>query len=77
VICEVGDGSSYPTLTKTNYFDWALLMKVKLKAWALCSVIEDGSADQLEEMMALDALCGVVPPEMMPMIAKKEIAKEA
>jgi hypothetical protein len=52
-------------------------MKVKLKAWALCSVIEDGSADQLEEMMALDALCGVVPPEMMPMIAKKEIAKEA
>jgi hypothetical protein len=28
-------------------------------------------------MMALDALCGAVPPEMMPMIAKKETAKEA
>jgi hypothetical protein len=31
VIREVGDGSSYSALTKTNYSDWALLMKVKLK----------------------------------------------
>jgi hypothetical protein len=35
VIHEVGSGSSYPALTKTNYSDWALLMKVKLKARAL------------------------------------------
>jgi hypothetical protein len=35
VIHEVGGGSSYPALTKTNYSDWALLIKVKLKAWAL------------------------------------------
>jgi hypothetical protein len=35
VIREVSGGSSYPTLTKTNYSDWALLMKVKLKARAL------------------------------------------
>jgi hypothetical protein len=28
-------------------------------------------------MVALDALCGAIPPEMMPMIAKKEMAKEA
>jgi hypothetical protein len=28
-------------------------------------------------MMALDALCGAVPPEMVPMITKKETAKEA
>jgi ABC-type uncharacterized transport system permease subunit len=28
-------------------------------------------------MMALDALCGVVPSEMVPTIAKKETAKEA
>lgn len=27
--------------------------------------------------MALDALCGAVPPEMVPSIAKKETAKEA
>jgi hypothetical protein len=35
LIREVGDGSSYPALTKTNYSDWALLMKVKLKVRAL------------------------------------------
>jgi hypothetical protein len=35
VIHEVGGGSSYHVLTKTNYSDWALAMKVKLKAWVL------------------------------------------
>jgi hypothetical protein len=39
--------------------------------------IENGGADQLEEMMALDALCGAVPLEMVPTIAKKEMAKDA
>jgi hypothetical protein len=28
-------------------------------------------------MMALDALCGAIPPEMVPMISKKETAKKA
>jgi hypothetical protein len=76
-IHEVGSKTSYPALTKTNYSDWDLLMKVKLKAWALWSVIEDGGADQQEEMMVLDALCGAVPPEMVPTIAKKDMTKEA
>jgi hypothetical protein len=35
VIHEVGGRSSYPALTKTDYSDWVLLMKVKLKAQAL------------------------------------------
>jgi hypothetical protein len=35
VIHEVGGGSRYPALTKINYYDWALLMNVKLKARAL------------------------------------------
>jgi hypothetical protein len=52
-------------------------MKVKLKARALWSVIENGGTDQQEEMMALDALCGAVPPEMVPTITKKETTKEA
>jgi hypothetical protein len=48
VIHEVGDRSSYPALIKTNYSDWALLMKVKMKTRALWSVIENSSADQQE-----------------------------
>jgi hypothetical protein len=35
VIRELGGGTSYTTLTKTSYSDWALLMKVKLKAQTL------------------------------------------
>jgi hypothetical protein len=35
VIHEVSGGSSYPALTKTNYSDWTLLMKMKLKTRAL------------------------------------------
>jgi hypothetical protein len=77
VIREVGGGSSYPTLTKNNYSDWALLMEVKLKARALWNVVEHGGADPQEEMMALDALCSAVPSEMVSSIADKEMAKEA
>ncbi|GJN13977.1 hypothetical protein PR202_gb00745 [Eleusine coracana subsp. coracana] len=54
-----------------------MLMKLKLKARALWNVIENGGADAQEEMMALEALCDAVPPEMVPTIAKKEMAKEA
>jgi hypothetical protein len=77
VVREVSGGISYPVLTKTNYSNWALLMKVKLKARALWSAVEKGGADVQEEMMALDALCSAVPPEMVPSIAKMETAKEA
>jgi hypothetical protein len=35
VIREVGNGSIYSALTMTNYSNWALQMKVKLKARAL------------------------------------------
>ena len=41
VIREVS-GSSYPVLTKNNYSDWALLMKVKLKARSLWNIVEKG-----------------------------------
>jgi hypothetical protein len=45
VIREVGGGSSYPTLTKTNYSDWPLLMKVNLKARGLWTVAESGGSE--------------------------------
>jgi hypothetical protein len=76
VIREVSAGSGYPTLTKTNYSDWALLMKVKLRTRMLWDVIEHG-ADIHEEMMALDALCSAVPLEMVYSIAYKLTTKEA
>jgi hypothetical protein len=42
---EVSSGISYPILTKANYSDWAILVKVKLKERALWSAIEKGGTD--------------------------------
>ena len=42
VIREVNAGTVFPMLTKTNYSDWALLMKVKLRARLLWTAIEKG-----------------------------------
>jgi hypothetical protein len=77
VIREVGGGSSYPILTKTNYSDWALLMMVKLKARGLWSAVDPGGGDDQEDMMALDVLSSTVPPEMVVAVASKTSAKAA
>jgi hypothetical protein len=77
VVWEVSDRISYPILMKLNYSDWALLMKVKLKARVLWNAIKYGGSDVQEEMMALDTLCSVIPQEMTPSIVKMETAKEA
>ena len=77
VIREVGGGTSYPTLTKTNYSDWAALMKVKLMARALWAAVDPGGVDPQEDMMALDVLASAVLSEMVAAIANKETAKDA
>ncbi|XP_078429376.1 uncharacterized protein LOC144701442 [Wolffia australiana] len=77
VIREVSAGTGFPVLTKTNYSDWALLMKIKLKAWLLWSAIEEGDAEPHEEMQVLDVLCSAVPSEMWSVIVDKDTAKEA
>jgi hypothetical protein len=77
VIQEVGGGSSYPTLTKMNYSDWAQLMKVKLKARGLWSAVETGDGDHQEDMLALDLLSSAVPPEMVSAVVSKDTTKVA
>jgi hypothetical protein len=57
VVHEVGGGTSYLVLTKTNYSDWACLMKVKLKARALWRAIDVGGVDQQEEMRWRSTCC--------------------
>jgi hypothetical protein len=49
--------TSYLVLTKTNYSDWACLMKVKLKARALWRAIDVGGVDQQEEMRWRSTCC--------------------
>ena len=77
VIREMSVGTVFPMLTKTNYSNWTLLMKVKLRVQLLWTAIEKGGVKPHKDMQALDALCSVVPPEMWPVIADKEKATEA
>jgi hypothetical protein len=66
----------YLILTKTNYNDWALLMKMKLQALCLWRAIDlDDHVSELEALMALDALCSAAPPEMVSTLAIKPTAK--
>jgi hypothetical protein len=70
-------GLANPVLTKINYSNWALLMKVKLKTRVLWSVVEKGGADVEEDMMTVDTLCSAVPLEMVHLVVKMETVKEA
>jgi hypothetical protein len=73
---DVG-GGSYPMLTRTNYTEWSLLMKVKLQARGIWDAIELSADDYQEDRMALEAILQAVPPEMMAGLAVKRTAKEA
>jgi hypothetical protein len=64
-------------LTKTNYNDWSLLMKVKLQTRQLWDAVEFSDAEFLEDRLALDALLASVPPEMVSSLANKPTAKDA
>ena len=64
-------------LTRTNYVEWSIVMKVHLQAARLWEAVEMGDADHPDDRAALGIiLCGV-PPEMLRTLAAKDSAKEA
>ena len=77
MIRETVASSNWPQLTKTNYDSWSLLMKLKMLAHHLWEVVEDDDVDFHDDHSALDAICSGVPPEMVPTLATKPLAKEA
>jgi hypothetical protein len=70
VVKESG-GAKYPTLTRSNYTHWSLVMKVMRQARNLWDAIEYGDCDLQEDCMAREVLILSVPPEMVPRVAKK------
>jgi hypothetical protein len=68
---------NYPLLVKTNYNDWALLMKIKLEARLLWAVVDPGDVDFQVDRMALDAICSAVLPELISTLTTKPSTKEA
>jgi hypothetical protein len=76
VIKEVSN-TSFPLLTKGNYEEWSLMMKVKLQVRGLWEAVEEDDVDYQEDRMALEALLSAVPLEMFQPLAMKKTAKEA
>jgi hypothetical protein len=68
---------NFPILTKTNYYDWAALMRVMLHARGLWIAVSKGTSDFMEDRVALEVISKAVPVELMGSIASKPTAKAA
>ncbi|CAA0825368.1 Molybdenum cofactor sulfurase family protein [Striga hermonthica] len=73
---DVG-GANWPVLTRTNYGEWAVLMKVKLRARKLWRAIEEGTEDEEEDCAAMEAILSAVPHDYVESLGAKDSAKAA
>jgi hypothetical protein len=67
----------YPALTKKNYTEWSLMMKVNLQAVGLSDVIESGVGDYHDNQTTLAAILRAVPPEMQAGLVVKPTVTQA
>jgi hypothetical protein len=66
IVRESGGGAvNWPTLTKTNYTEWAIFMRVKLQGAGLWEAVDTDTAPERMERQALDAILCSVPTEMV------------
>jgi len=70
-------GTSWPTLTRTNYGEWSVTMKVKLRARRLWNAIDKGTDNKEDDMSALETILTAVPEEYREPLGAKSSAKEA
>jgi hypothetical protein len=78
VMREIGVGpANWPLLTKMNYTEWALIMKIKLQVRNLWEAIQPEDVTLQEDRMALDAITSAVPQEMLASLAVKDTTVEA
>jgi hypothetical protein len=77
IVRDVGPDDGWPTLTKTNYVEWAAVMRVRLQVRHMWKAVRYGDIDYYEDRWALDALIAAVLPEMQFSLSKKRTAKEA
>ena len=79
VVRESTSSAQYPTLTRSNYAEWAMVMRVQLQAQHLWDAIEYGVDEDEEhaDRAALAALLRAVPPELVRTLAAKDNAKAA
>ena len=68
-------GASWPTLTRTNYGEWAVTMKVKLRARWLWNAIDKGTDNEEDDMSALEAILAVVPVEYREPLGRRTVLR--
>jgi hypothetical protein len=66
-----------PLLTKSNYHEWSLVMKVSLEAMELWDAVEVDCKDHAKDRRALAIILHAVPSEMKARLAVKKSEKEA
>jgi hypothetical protein len=74
---DSGAGTPWPMLTKANYHEWSLMMKVKLQTRRLWEVAHVGSVSYDDDHRAMEALCAAVPTELGTSLANKATMKLA
>ena len=74
---DSGGSTTWPMLSKTNYYEWASIMKLKLQARQLWDAIEYGDLPHHEDRRTVKALIAAVPQEMQMPLSEKATAKEA
>ena len=72
---DVG-GAQYTMLTRTNYAEWVVPMKVMLKARRLWVAVTVGTADEEDDQSAMEAILKSVPTEYFVPLGAKDSAKE-
>ena len=60
-----------------NYDEWAVTMKVKLRARRLWNAVDKGTDVKEDDMSALEATLAAVPAEYREPLGTKSSAKEA
>ena len=69
---EVG-GTSWPTLTRTNYGEWVVTMKVKFRARRLWNAVDKGTDNEEDDMSALEAILAAVPAEYREPLGRRAL----
>jgi hypothetical protein len=77
VIKESSGSTPWLMITKTNYNNWSMLMKVKLQARQPWDAVEFGDTEFHEDRLALDTLLASVSSEMVVSLVDKPTAKDA
>ena len=66
-------GTSWLTLTRTNYGEWSVTMKVKLRDRWLWNAVDKGTNNEEDDMSALEAILAAVPAGVQRAIGGEEL----